>query len=484
MSFFTIQSVFLFYSAVSIFCGLLLLGLFWGRKDIPAKIWIASCFLSSLATMVTVYRDHIPLQISYSLMVSIETTALLLLSQSLWSLLPGYKAGKGIAKVLGFVACFFVLQEMLRYFGGGKLTHSMSLLTACAWVCVDLFCSYSALRVAKHFQNRLFLNLMSIIFFFSGLLFLLRVINMLTGYGYSAFDPQTYNFIIYFGIAILSSFRNMLYIILRMHLGFAEHGRLHNMNMQLTNILEERDQMIASLAKLNKSAEVNALASTIAHEVNQPLGASKLDAQFISYVLKEGLKNPLALEEAIKSLVSNIDRASGIIRNLSNLSRRSHVVSQVLNINQLLLDVVQISKGRCRKLGIEIELNAPEDCTVYANEGELQQVFINLINNAIDELEIINKSAGKITIAIKKVSDAIQICVQDNGRGVPANKVKTIFELLHTDKDGGSGIGLWLSQNIVGRIEGKIWYEPAVNEGVVSGSVFVVQLRNTESDIE
>ena len=64
------------------------------------------------------------------------------------------------------------------------------------------------------------------------------------------------------------------------------------------------------------------------------------------------------------------------------------------------------------------------------------------------------------------------------------NKVKTIFELLHTDKDGGSGIGLWLSQNIVGRIEGKIWYEPAVNEGVVSGSVFVVQLRNTESDIE
>lgn len=484
MPFFTIQSVFLFYSAVSIFCGLLLLGLFWGRKDIPAKIWIASCFLSSLATMVTVYRDHIPLQISYSLMVSIETTALLLLSQSLWSLLPEYKVGKGITKVLGVVICFFISQEVLRYFGDGKLVPSMSLLTACTWVCVNLFCTYSAISVAKHFQNRLFLNLMAVVFLFSSLLFLLRVINMWTGYGYSAFDPQTYNFIIYFGIAILSSFRNMLYIILRMHLGFAEHGRLNNMNMQLKNILEERDHMISSLAKLNKSAEVNALASTIAHEVNQPLGASKLDAQFISHVLKEGVKNPSALEAALKSLVSNIDRASGIIRNLSNLSRRSQVKGEVLSINQLLREVVQISRGRCRRLGIEIELDAPEDFTIYANEGELQQVFINLINNAIDELEIANKSAGRISIAIKKTSDFLQICVQDNGRGISSDKVKTIFELLHTDKDGGSGIGLWLSQNIVGRIEGKIWYEPSINQGIASGSVFVVQLPIAKSRIE
>ena len=351
----------------------------------------------------------------------------------------------------------------------------MSLLTACTWVCVDLFCAYSAIRVAKNFQNRLFLNLMATIFLLSSLLFLLRVINMLTGYGYSAFDPQTYNFIIYFGIAIFSSFRNMLYIILRMHLGFAEHGRLNNMNMQLKNILEERDNMISSLVKLNKSAEVNALASTIAHEVNQPLGALKLDAQFISHILKEGSKNYLALENAVNSLVGNIDRASGIIRNLSNLSRKSHAAGEALNIHQLLLDVVQISRGRCRNLGIDIKLDAPEDLMVFGSEGELQQIFINLINNAIEELEIAKQAAGKIIISSGVLGNFAQVYVRDNGRGVTPEKAKTIFELLHTDKDGGTGIGLWLSRNIVERFEGKIWYEPAANHGFDAGSIFIVQ---------
>lgn len=472
MHFFTIQSVFLFYSAVSIFCALLLTGLFWGRQDTSARIWIASCFMSSLATMVTVYRDRIPLQISYSLMVSVETLSLLLLSQSLWSLIPEYKVYRGVARVLGMVTGFFIIQETIRYFGGGTLQPSMSLVTACTWVCVDLFCTYSALKVSHHFQNRLFLNFMAGIFFCSSLLFLFRTINMATGVGHSAFDPQIYNFIIYFGIAILSSFRNLIYIILRMHLGFAEHGRLNNMNMRLTNILQERDQMILSLTKLNKSAEVNALASTVAHEVNQPLGASKIDAQFALHILKERPENIPALKTALESMVGNIDRASGIIRNLSNLSRKSNLAEERVLINKLLLEVVQISRGRCRKLGIAMDFKVDQDYLVVANAGELQQVFVNLINNAIDEIEASGIKPGAINLRASQVGSSVQIHVQDNGRGVPLGKEKAIFELLHTEKDGGSGIGLWLSQYIVSRWGGKIWCEPAST----GGSDFIVQL--------
>lgn len=472
MHFFTIQSIFLFYSAVSIFCGLLLVGFFWGRKDLSARIWITSCFMSSLATMVTVYRDHIPLQISYSLMVSIETMALLLLSQSLWNLLPGYRAVRGIARVFGVVLVFLIAQEGLRYLGEGKLTPQMSLLTSGTWVLVDLFCAYSAFRVSKQFQHKLFLVFIAIIFFSSSLLFLMRVFNMLVGDSHSAFDPQIFNFIIYFGIAILSTYRNLLYIFLRMHLGFSEHSRLNNMNMRLNNVLEERDQMISSLAKLNKSAEVNALASTVAHEVNQPLGASKLDAQFALHILKEGPENSAALQATVQSLVGNIDRAATIIRNLSNLSRKTNLEREKIAINQLLFDVVQISRGRCTKLGIQIEFIADRDFEVQANSGELQQVFINLINNAIDELEHSKKSEAKIQIFAKKEGRFVQIYVQDNGRGVPQGKEKAIFELLNTDKEGGSGIGLWLSQSILDRWDGKIWYERAAQ----GGSVFVIQL--------
>jgi signal transduction histidine kinase len=472
MHFFTIQSIFLFYSAISIFCGLLLVGFFWGRNDLSARIWISSCFLSALATMVTVYRDRIPLQISYSLMVSVETLALLLLSQSLWNLLPGYKFLRGLSRVLLVVIAFFLTQETLLYLGDGKLTPGMSLLTASTWVLVDLFCAYSAFRVAKQFKHKLFLEFIAIVFMGSCLLFLLRVINMLTGNSYSAFDVQVYNFIIYFGIAILSSFRNLLYIFLRMYLGFSEHSRSNDMNMRLNNVIQERNQMIYALAKLNKSAEVNALASTVAHEVNQPLGASKLDAQFAMHILKEQPENISALEGAVRSLVGNIDRASTIIRNLSSLSRKSNIESEKIALNQLLLDVVQISKGRCSKLAIQMDFSADADFYVQANSGELQQVFINLINNAIDELEAAKNSAGKILIFVKKVDRFVRIHIQDNGRGVPHGNEKAIFELLNSDKDGGSGIGLWLSQSILGRWNGKIWYEHLA-EG---GSVFIVQL--------
>ena len=368
-------------------------------------------------------------------------------------------------------------QESLRYFGNGNLTPAMSMLTSITWVFVNLFCSYSAYMVARQFHNKLFLQIIAAVFLGCSLLFLMRIVNMLMGDTHSAFDPQAVNFIIYFGIAILSTFRSLFYIFLRMHLGFAEHSRLNNMNIRLNNVLDERDQMIASLAKLNKSAEVNALASTIAHEVNQPLGASKLDAQFALHILKEQPENATALQSAIQSLVGNIDRASNIIRNLSNLSRKSNLEREKIALNQLLSDVVQISKGRCSKLRIHIEFIIDDDLYVYASAGEIQQVLINLINNAIDELEAAKIHAPKILLYIKQSHQFVRICVQDNGRGVPQGKEKTIFELLHSEKDGGNGIGLWLSQSILARWEGKLWYESSPQ----GGSVFIVELPNTST---
>ena len=244
------------------------------------------------------------------------------------------------------------------------------------------------------------------------------------------------------------------------------------MNMRLNNVLEERDKMITSLARLNKSAEVNALASTVAHEVNQPLGASKIDAQFALHILKEQPENANALQGAVQSLVGNIDRASAIIRNLTNLSRKSNLEREKIDINQVLLDVIQISRGRCSRSGIQINFNFEEKYYVLANSVELQQVFINLINNAIDELEEGKIDAGTIQIYTKKLDRLVRIYVQDNGRGVPQGKEKSIFELLHTDKDHGSGIGLWLSQSILARWEGKLWCE-SVPQG---GSIFIVEL--------
>ena len=475
MHFFTIQSVFLFYSASSIFCGLLLLGLFWGRKDVPARIWIASCFLSSLATMVTVYRDYIPLQISYSLMVSVETAALLLMSQSLWALLPDYKASKGIAKVLGVVIGFFILQETLRYFGGGKLIPSMSLFTACVWVCVDLFCTYSAIKVSKYFQNRLFLNLMAVVFFSSGLLFFLRALNMLTGESYSAFDPQTYNFIIYFGIAILSTFRNLLYIILRMHLGFSEHGSLNNMNIQLKNILDERNQMIASLAKLNRSATTGALSASIAHELNQPLAASLLNIQFLKMTYESDRLTPELMGQLITQLEKDAKRSGDIVRSLQSIFAKSSDGFESFLADQAIESAQAIYKLDLIDGGISFDACVNTPISIYGHKGQFLQVLLNLINNSIQALSRHAAENKVIGIHAFVRGSLCVIEVFDNGPGIPKERQAHLFDLLNSDKEKGMGLGLWLCAQIMENFSGKLSYEDMPK----GGAKFILTLPAT-----
>jgi signal transduction histidine kinase len=465
MQFFNVQTVFLFYSAISVFCGLLLIGLFWGRKDTSATLWICSCFLSSLASLGSVYRDQVPVWLGYSTLVTLETIALLSLSLSLWCLIPNYNLSKGIRRALFGAACFFVLQEVLRYIGGGQLVPPMALATSSMWVFLHLFGVYSALQISKQFRTKIFFQIIAIVFFCSSLFFAMRVVNMVNGHSYYAFDPSVYNFLLYFSIALLSSFRNLVYVALRMHLGFSEHSRLNNMNLHLTNLLEEREYLLSTLSKYQKSAEVNALASTIAHEVNQPLGALKIDAQFAMYVLNENPINEALLKKTVQSFVANVNRAAEIIKNLIKLSQVLNTEPSKVSLTPLLKEVVEILRFRSQKIGIKVELNLIDDCFVLANPGQLQQVFLNLFNNALNELEHSRPHSGRISLSLHQHEDLARISLQDNGRGIAVGIENTIFELFSSNQEGGSGIGLWLSRDIIVRSGGKIWYEPASGGG-------------------
>ena len=472
MAFINIQSIFLFYSAFLLLCVLTLIALFWGQKDKSAFLWMLSCLGSGTAVCITVFRDGIPLAISYSAMVSLEVAALLLLSQSIKAL-DFRSRWRNITPFIIFIALsLFAILEYLRANAGGVITPLMSLVVAIYFSLVNVYGIYVSYRVAKSYRHRIFFYALSALFLIVSLLQLWRIINSLTGYSYFAFDHKLFTLIAYFFIFVFSALRNLTYIVLRMHLAYAEHGKANSINIRLANVIEERNNMIASLEKLNKVASVNSLASTVAHEVNQPLGASKIDAQFILHILKNQPKNSKALEEVAQSLVSNINHASGIIRNLSDLTKGLPQERSEISINQLLEEAIETCVTRFKAQKIVVDQKLADSAVILANRSELQQVFLNILNNAADELEGLDQALKTISISSKRDGNKVVIVIADNGRGVEASKREQIFELLSTDKPQGSGIGLWLCRDIVSRYEGAIRCEAA--EG--GGAQFVIQL--------
>jgi signal transduction histidine kinase len=276
-------------------------------------------------------------------------------------------------------------------------------------------------------------------------------------------------------LALFGSIRNLAYIVLRLHLGLAERSLLNTLNLKLSHDLEERNNMILSLEKLNRSASINALASTISHEINQPLGASRLNAQFAEMKLESDPSNVSLLKTLVKSILEDINRASTIVKNLSRLSSNQNNSVSNVNLAESINQVIEISKGKLRTSQIIMELDCPSRYQINVNMSEWQQVLINLINNAIDALDGVNASQKRIEIGVKQEGKIVKISIRDNGPGIKAGQESKIFDLMVSDKPAGSGIGLWLSTNIIDRFGGQITaYNP-----VDGGACFVIELPHT-----
>ena len=469
---FTVQTLFLLYSAISLLSAILIGALFWGKKDFSADLWLGACLLTSIATAVTVFRGDISPMISFSLMVSFETLSVVFLGESLRQLGDKSSKAKFNKLLLVIPVALFAIVEIERSTGNGLVTPMMSATATSFFGLCNLFCLNQALKVSKKFINRFFFNFLATTFSIVTLLYFLRVINVAVGYSGYTFDIKTYNVIIWFLIVLFGSARNLAYIILRLHLAFAEYKHLNNMNLKLSNILEERNKMILSLERLNRSASINALASTVAHEINQPLGASKLNAQFAEMKLESDPSNVSLFKGLIKSILADIDRASTIVKNLSRLSSNQKNSVSLVNLAESIDQVIAISKGRLRSSKTSLEIDCASHYQINVNISEWQQVLINLINNAIDALDGIDSDSKKIGISAKQEGKVIKIFIRDNGPGIKADQETKIFEIMFSDKNTGSGIGLWLSKNIINRFGGEI----TAHNTIDGGACFVIEL--------
>jgi signal transduction histidine kinase len=271
------------------------------------------------------------------------------------------------------------------------------------------------------------------------------------------------------GITILSYIAVLGYWLEKISL---EKAQVIQESSRISALLKEKERLIYGLLKANKTAATGALSASIAHELNQPLGASNLNIQFLKMKLEKGIINPELGKEILDSLEADNRRAASIVKSLRSIFIEGGLSTKEVRIGDLISNVLNIVTPELKSKNIQIQLQVGDRLAVRVNPAEIEQVILNLLNNAIQALANSGTLQRRIAIEATQSGPLVRLSISDNGDGVSAEYRLQLFELLSTTKQSGMGLGLWLCKHIVTRYGGSIHYEDAVG----GGATFVVEL--------
>jgi len=237
----------------------------------------------------------------------------------------------------------------------------------------------------------------------------------------------------------------------------------------------EKQIMTKQIVETGKLASVGELAAGIAHEINNPVAIMVEEAGWIGDLLeeeefKEG-ENLDEFKRALNQIRSQGLRCKEITHKLLSFARKTDSRVQEFQINDMIEELVALSEQRAKFAKVTIRTNIQNDLPlIQASQAELQQVFLNLINNAIDAME---KEGGTLSITTRMKIDyynySMVVDVADTGSGIPGSILERIFDPFFTTKPVGKGTGLGLSicYGIIEKMGGEIIVESTVGEGTI-----------------
>jgi signal transduction histidine kinase len=271
------------------------------------------------------------------------------------------------------------------------------------------------------------------------------------------------------GITILSYVAVLGYWLEKISL---EKAQAIEESSRVSALLKEKERLIYGLLKANKTAATGALSASIAHELNQPLGASNLNIQFLKMKLEKGVINPELGKEVLDSLEADNQRAAAIVKSLRSIFIEGNSSAEKVRMGDLISKVLDIVTPELKSKNIQIQLRVDEQLAINVNPAEIEQVILNLLNNAIQALANSGTLLRRITIEVTQSGQMVRLSISDNGGGVSAEFRPQLFELLSTTKQSGMGLGLWLCKHVITRYGGLIHYEDALG----GGATFVFEL--------
>lgn len=240
-------------------------------------------------------------------------------------------------------------------------------------------------------------------------------------------------------------------------------------NTELGNTVKDLKETQAQLIQSEKLASLGLVSAGIGHELNNPLNFIKNGAEALKVELQSD-KDEKKIDQLLGIIDNGVQRASDIIKSLSLYSRNVEGHDEKCDLNDIIENSLLILNSKSKnRIAINKELS-DKQLQIKGNQGQLHQVFTNIISNAIDAIE----GNGNINITSKKSGKNIEIEIKDDGSGIEEENLNKIGEPFYTTKDPGkgTGLGMYITFQIVKEHNGRLKIDSKKGEGTLVKIIF------------
>jgi signal transduction histidine kinase len=227
------------------------------------------------------------------------------------------------------------------------------------------------------------------------------------------------------------------------------------------------------LAHASRLAVAGELTASIAHEINQPLGAILSNVAAASLILESGAMQPEELRQILEDIRRDDVRASDVIRQLRKLFEKHEVERTAVDLNEAAVEMAIVLRAEAKRRRVELVVReASGDVGVIGDRIQIQQVLINLVLNAMDAVAEQREGQRIVTVAVTKADDTAAVEVSDTGHGIREEDRAKLFDSFFSTKAAGIGLGLSIVRTLVESHGGRVWAENRAG----GGAVFRVEL--------
>lgn len=286
-----------------------------------------------------------------------------------------------------------------------------------------------------------------------------------------AINPPTIPIVIFSIWAAFNLFRYFSYLALRISWIDPRVTSENPLNKNLIKLVREKDQFLQGLISSNRALGISALANSLAHQLSQPITGIILQTETV----KRDLTDQGGHEKSVKTLNSvteHLGKISTLVNNLRKLFGNREFEFRNFSIVEACDEVLEIIKPTLQSKNILLVKSYEGNPIAYGNAIQIQQVLINLFNNAIDSIENSEKDHREINIRVSSDTTYALIAIKDTGDGIADNISSTMFELYQSTKPNGLGIGLWLCKAILDKHGGLI----SASNDQLTGATFEIRI--------